>query len=101
MISKQVLKSVTHRQLKLLVLILLETIEWKLIQYKTFWTPESILTDVIRSHEYRDDHCLQYFKLEEIEDRIIQRYKASLIKNLINQGAEPGLKDHSDETRTT
>jgi len=38
-ISEQVLKSVTHRQLKPLVVVLLETIEWKPIQYKTFWTP--------------------------------------------------------------
>ena len=29
----------------------------------------------------------------------IQSYKAVLIKNLIDQGAEPGLLDHSDETR--
>ena len=34
-------------------------------------TWKSFLTDVIRSREYRDYHCLQYFKLEEIEDRNI------------------------------
>ena len=34
-------------------------------------TWKSFLTDVILIRENRDYHCLQYFKLEEIEDRNI------------------------------
>ena len=56
-------------------------------------TWKNFLTDVIRSREYREYHCLENFKMEEIEDRNLQRYKAVLIKKLIDQGADPGLLD--------